>query len=514
MTTGLPIRPSRSEFLARATASNLIPLSIELIADGETPIGAFQKLLEEDAALGPGSGYTFLLESAEQAEGIGRYSFMGLRPAVIFEARGRTIRITERGRTREFTTETDPLVELQNLMSRYRGAPDPSLAALPFVGGAVGYLGYEMIRFFEPTLPEPPPDDLHLPDALFMITDTLLAFDHRHRRLRVIVNVFLDETTPDAGAAYDDAVARVARIVRRLGEPGTLRPTAVWPELSGPSAAASNTTRSEYEAMVRDGQEHILAGDIFQFVPSQRFEASYSGPPLALYRALRFVNPSPYMFHLQFGPELALVGSSPEVHVRALEGRVEIRPIAGTRRRGATPEEDAALAAELLADAKERAEHLMLVDLARNDVGRVTNFGTVQVTDFMRVERYSHVMHLVSDVVGELRPGLTAYDVMRATFPAGTVTGSPKVRAMQIISGCEKSKRGFYAGAVCYFGFDGQLDSCIALRSVVLKDGKAYVQAGAGVVADSVPSSEYEETVNKAAGVLRAVELAGHMIAR
>ena len=512
MTTDLPIRPARGDFLARAATANLIPITIELIADGETPIGAFQKLLEEDAALGPGGGNTFLLESAEQAEGIGRYSFMGLRPAVVFEARGREIRVTERGATRTFVTEKDPLHELQALMSRYRCSVDPALVAVPFVGGAVGYLGYEMIRFFEPTLPEPPPDDLKLPDALFMITDTLLAFDHRHRRLRVIVNVLLDETTPDAGAAYDAAVARLASLVRRLGEPGTLRPTRVWPELSGQSAAVSNTTREEYEDMVRRGQEHILAGDIFQFVPSQRFEATYDGPPLALYRALRFVNPSPYMFHLQFGPKLAFVGSSPEVHVRALGDRVEIRPIAGTRKRGATPEEDAVLAAELLADPKERAEHLMLVDLARNDVGRVTKFGTVRVTDFMRVERYSHVMHLVSDVVGELRPGLTSYDVMRATFPAGTVSGSPKVRAMQIIGELEKSKRGFYAGAVCYFGFDGQLDSCIALRSVVLQNGKAYVQAGAGVVADSVPSSEFEETINKAAGVLRALDLARQMV--
>ena len=511
MATELPIRPTREEFLRRAGGANLVPLSVELIADGETPIGAFQKLLDEDASLGPGGGHTFLLESAEQAEGIGRYSFMGLRPAVVFEARGREIRVTEHGETRQFTTQTDPLTELQALMARYRCAVDPALAAVPFVGGAVGYLGYEMTRFFEPTLPEPPPDDLRLPDALFMITDTLLVFDHRHRRLRVIVNVCLDETTPDPGAAYDAAAAGLARLVHRLGEPGSLRPTRVWPELDGKSDAASNTTRAEYEDMVRRGQEHIRAGDIFQFVPSQRFEAEYDGPPLALYRALRFVNPSPYMFHLQFGPKLAFVGSSPEVHVRALGDRVEIRPIAGTRRRGATPEEDAALAAELLADPKERAEHLMLVDLARNDVGRVTNFGTVRVTDFMRVERYSHVMHLVSDVVGELRPGLTSYDVMRATFPAGTVTGSPKVRAMQIISDFEKTKRGFYAGAVCYFGFDGHLDSCIALRSVVLQDGKAYVQAGAGVVADSVPASEYEETVSKAAGVLRSLNLARWM---
>ncbi len=507
----LPLAPSREEFRALARHANLVPLSIELIADGETPIGAFQKLLDEDAALGPGGGANFLLESAEQAEGIGRYSFMGIRPLLVFEARGRTISLRGgRGNEHSFETQSDPLTELQTLMARYRPATVPALAGVPFLGGAVGYLGYEMARFFEPTLPPPPPDALGLPDALFLITETLLVFDHRHRRIRIIVNA--NTGGEDADGAFDAAAARIASLVQRLTRPGRLRTTRVWPGYpSGVPASASNTSRAEYEAMVERGKEHILAGDIFQFVPSQRFEAPYTGDSLALYRALRFVNPSPYMFHLRFGGDVAFVGSSPEVHVRCLGGRVEIRPIAGTRPRGATPGADAAFATELLGDSKERAEHLMLVDLARNDVGRVTRYGSVRVTDFMRVERYSHVMHLVSDVTGELREDLTAYDVMRATFPAGTVSGSPKVKAMEILSQLEKSKRGFYAGAVCYFGFDGQLDSCIALRSVVLKNDKAYVQAGAGVVADSVPASEYEETVNKAAGVLRALDLAREM---
>ena len=508
MATDLPIRPTRAEFLARAGDANLIPLSVELIADGETPIGAFQKLLDEDASLGEGGGNTFLLESADHAEGVGRFSFMGLRPTAVFEARGREIRVTEHGATRTFTTASDPLTELQALMARFRCAVDPALAAVPFVGGAVGYLGYEMTRFFEPTLPEPPPDDLRLPDALFMITDTLLVFDHRHRRLRVIVHVLLDESSPDAGRAYDAAVARLARLVQRLGEPGHLRPTRVWPELDAKSTATSNTTRAEYEDMVRRGQEHILAGDIFQFVPSQRFEAAYDGPPLALYRALRFVNPSPYMFHLQFGPKLAFVGSSPEVHVRALDHRVEIRPIAGTRKRGSTPADDAALAAELLADPKERAEHIMLVDLGRNDVGRVASFGSVQLSDVLTVERYSHVMHLCSTVTGRLKEGMTSFDALRACLPAGTLSGAPKIRAMEIIDEIEPHRRGPYGGAVGYVDFSGNMDTCIALRTMVLKGQTAYLQAGAGIVADSVPASEYEETMNKARGLLRALEIA------
>jgi anthranilate synthase component 1 len=358
-----------------------------------------------------------------------------------------------------------------------------------------------MVRFFEPTVPASPPDDLGMPESLFTITDTVLIFDHRTRRLRIVVNALVED---DVDGAFKQASNRIGEIIERLSKPTTLPmlPITPAPEIPTPTG---NTTREEFMKMVSDGKEFIRAGDIFQFVPSQRFSADYTGDPLTLYRALRFVNPSPYMFCMKFDGRFSLVGSSPEVHVRAIDGRIEIRPIAGTRKRGTTAEEDEANATELLADPKERAEHLMLVDLARNDVGRASEFGSVRVTDFMTIERYSHVMHIVSNVEGRLRPDRTAYDVMRATFPAGTVSGSPKIRALQIINGCEKNKRGVYSGSVGYFGFDGNSDSCIALRTIVLKDGKAYVQAGAGIVADSTPEGEYQETVNKAMGMLSAI---------
>ncbi|MCB1233142.1 MAG: chorismate-binding protein, partial [Verrucomicrobiae bacterium] len=368
-----------------------------------------------------------------------------------------------------------------------------------------GFLGYDMVRFFEPTVPGPPDEGLGLPDMVFLVTDTLVIFDHRFRKLQVVANVFTEDFS-DLEAAYESGREKVDEIVAQLSAPMTFAPFSLMEEPPD-EEPRSNTTQAEYEAMVEAAKEYILAGDIFQVVPSQRFEAEFPGKPIDLYRALRFVNPSPYMFCLQFGDEFALVGSSPEVHVRAIDGKIEIRPIAGTRWRGKTPEEDEALADDLLSDPKELAEHIMLVDLARNDVGRVSEFNSVRVTPgrFKVIERYSHVMHIVSDVSGKLSPEHTAYDVMRATFPAGTVSGSPKVRAMQIINELEKAKRGAYSGAVGYFGFDGNHDSCIALRTVVLKDDKAYVQAGAGVVADSVPTNEYVETVNKAKGMLRAI---------
>ena len=505
----LPIFPAREEFLRLAQEANLIPISTELMADCDTPVAAYQKLLDSDPT---GEDHVFLLESAENSEQIGRYSFLGCKPAVIFESRGREVFITEQGKPqRSFTTESDPFQELQNFLSRYRPAQAASgrQPALPFVGGAVGFLGYDAVRFFEPTVPPHVDDQLGLPETMYLITDTMLVFDHRFRRLRVVANVFTEGTDP--GEAYDAAKVRIGQLVERMRAPSRLRPGLAYHELPPAPAPSSNTTQAEYEGMVKRGLEYIRAGDIFQFVPSQRFDTAYTGDALSLYRALRFINPSPYMFLFKFGKRFSLVGSSPEVHVRAVDGKVEIRPIAGTRRRGATPEQDQAEADSLLADPKERAEHLMLVDLARNDVGRIAEFGSVRVTDFMTIERYSHVMHLVSNVVGKLRPDRTAFDVMRATFPAGTVSGSPKVRAMQIINEVEKSKRGCYAGAVGYFGFDGNLDSCITLRSVVLKDGRAYVQAGAGVVADSTPAGEYEETVNKASGMIRAIELAKHI---
>jgi anthranilate synthase component 1 len=493
--TSLPVQPSIEDFPLLARQGNVVPVFTQLAADFETPLSAYLKVRD--------GRHSFLLESAESTEKAGRWSIIGSGPRRVFEARGREITIRDGGEVRKFTAEGDVLEALRREMEGYRPVEVPGLP--PFTGGMVGYLAYDAVRQFEPSLGEPPPDPLGVPDAVFLLADTLVVFDHRLRRLLVIANAFLDEhETP--GQAHAEARGRVAALVEMLNRPLHV------PALNGMAAAgeleaASNTTRDEFEEMVRQGKEFIAAGDIFQFVPSQRFEAPFSRPPVDLYRALRHVNPSPYMFVLELDG-FALVGSSPEVHVRAIGGRIDIRPIAGTRWRGKTPAEDDALAADLLADPKERAEHLMLVDLARNDVGRIARHGSVRVDDFMIVERYSHVMHIVSNVTGDLDPAHTAYDVLRATFPAGTVSGAPKIRAMQIINGLEKNKRCAYAGAVGYFGFDGAHDSCITLRTCLLKGGRVFVQAGAGVVADSDPTYEYNETVNKAKGMLRAIALA------
>lgn len=494
----VPLLPTLDAFRELASRGNLVPVYTELTADYETPISAFRKLCRDGEN-------SFLLESAEKSDQIGRYSFLGNRPRAVVTAWGRKMEIAEQGKTRalEVPADSDPLRELERVMSRYRPV---TVDGLPmFCGGAVGYLGYDMVRFFEPTVPVPSRDDLELPDLVFLITETLVIFDHRFRRLQLVASVFLDDHG-SVEEAYEWARARIEELVSRLTAPLGFVPLSTFRATTKELEVKQYTTKPEYEGMVRAAKEYILAGDAFQVVPSQRFEVPYAGEAIDLYRALRHINPSPYMFCLQFARGFAIVGSSPEVHVRCIEGRIDIRPIAGTRWRGATPEEDGALAEELLADPKERAEHIMLVDLARNDVGRVAEFRSVRVSDFMTIERYSHVMHIVSNVDGKLAAGHSTYDVLRATFPAGTVTGAPKVRSMQIISELEKSKRGPYAGAVGYFGFDGNHDSCIALRTAVVKDGRVFVQAGAGVVADSVPESEYEETVNKAKGLIRAVE--------
>ena len=491
----IPLEPSRSEFLEKASAARVLTVSCEIVADSDTPVSAFAKLC--------GDAPSFLLESAEQSDQVGRHSFLGFGAKATFTATGKTITICDGGSSRSFEAARDPLDELEKWMSPYRLASDPSIS--PFLGGAVGYLGYDCIRWFEPTIPAPPKDELGIPDMFFMVTETLVVFDHRRRRIRIVANVFPEEGDP--GAAYDTAAVRIEKILLNLRRPLAFDP--IFPATTPPAApAASNTTRAEYHAMVEQAQEYIRAGDIFQIVLAQRFETEFHDDALDLYRALRFVNPSPYMFCLRCPGGYSLVGSSPEVHVRLTDQLVEIRPIAGTRRRGATVEEDNANAEDLLADPKERAEHLMLVDLARNDVGRIAEYGSVKVTDFMTIERYSHVMHIVSHVSGQLAGGRTAYDVMRATFPAGTVSGAPKVRAMQILNELEKSKRCSYSGAVGYFGFDGNHDSCIALRTVLLKDGKAYVQSGGGVVADSTPEGEYQETLNKAMAGMRAIDRA------
>ena len=497
--TEIPVTPSRPEFLVLAEKGNLIPVYTEFVADYETPVSVFEKI--DDGRR------SFLLESAESHDHVGRYSFLGSSPRIYFESRGRNIRIEENGDTRNFETVTDPLAELRQLLSRYTFVDLPDLP--PFVGGAVGYIGYDVVRFFEPTVTPSPSDQLDIPDSVFMVTDTFLVFDHRLRRLKIFATAFVDEAGPEA--AYNEASEKIAAILRRLESPTQSRlmnATSPGPSLS----TKANTERAEFCQIVRHCQEHIQAGDVFQIVPSIRFEAPYTGAALPLYRALRFINPSPYMFCLQLGERFALVGSSPEVHVRLRDRKVEIRPLAGTKKRGVDAVEDQQLAAELLKDPKERAEHLMLVDLARNDIGRICRFGSVKVTDFMTIERYSHVMHIVSNVEGELETGKDADDVMRATFPAGTVSGAPKVRAMQLINGFEKGKRGAYSGAIAYFGFDGNLDSCIVLRTIVLKDGVAYAQAGCGVVADSVPESEHQECVNKATALFRAIERAQRIL--
>jgi anthranilate synthase component I len=499
----IPLQPPRAEFERLAAGgANVIPVWTEIVADGETPISAFAKLGDEAPA--------FLLESAEQSDQVGRYSFLGSGAHATISASGRRVTISEARagappKKRTFTAEGDPFLEFEKFMGRYRQARDEALP--PFAGGAVGYLAYDAVRWFEPSIGDPPPDDLGVPDMFFMVAGDALLFDHKQRRIKVLSNAFLGEDPPEA--AYEDAIGRIARMLGHLGQPMVFEPVFTHGEARQPQAD-SNTTRAEYHAMVERAKEYIRAGDIFQMVPAQRFETPYGGDALDLYRALRFVNPSPYMFCLRCPGGFELVGSSPEVHVRLTDDLVEIRPIAGTRPRGKTPDQDAANADDLLADPKERAEHLMLVDLARNDVGRIAAFGSVRVGDFMTIERYSHVMHIVSHVTGTLEGGRNACDVMRATFPAGTVSGSPKIRAMQIINELEKNKRCVYAGAVGYFGFDGNLDSCIALRTVLLKGGVAYVQAGGGVVADSTPEGEYLESCNKAMAAIRAIGLASN----
>ena len=490
----LQLTPTLDEFSQLADRANVIPLFAEFVADSETPVSAFKKLDR--------GGYSFLFESTEKNDVSGRFSFVGVEPRVIIQSYGRQIRVVDRDTEKRFDTATDPLDEIRKLMARYRFVSRPELPR--FAGGAVGFLGYEAINFFEPKVQVANHDDLHLPEVLFMITSSLLIFDHQLRSLKIVVNAFLEDGPTDE--VYTRAAESAGVIMRQLARPAHL-PLIPTAECEMPPAR-SNFRCEEFKCAVQQAKEYICAGDIFQVVLSQRFESDFVGDPLDFYRCLRFINPSPYMFCLKAGDDFALVGSSPEMHVRLVGDVIEIRPIAGTRARGATAAEDERNAADLLADPKERAEHIMLVDLARNDVGRVAEFGTVRVTEMMEIERYSHVMHIVSNVAGRLRNGCSAFDVVKSTFPAGTVSGAPKIRAMQIISDLEKTRRGCYAGAIGYFGFDGNVDSCIALRCAVLKNKKAYFQAGAGIVADSDPHLEYEETVNKARAMAKALAMA------
>jgi anthranilate synthase component 1 len=471
--------PSKAEFVELAKRGNLIPVYREILADAETPVSAYQKL--------PKRGGSFLLESVEGGEHIGRYSFLGTNPRKVIRA--------------DSAEGGDPLKLVEQEMAQFKPVALPGLPR--FTGGAVGFIGYEYIHHIEPTVPRPPRNDLGTPTLCFMIMDTILIFDRVNQTIKVVANAHIDGR-PDA--AYAGACARIEEILLQLQQPLAVRPLELRRE-EPKIKVNSNISPERHTEMVTKAKEYIKAGDIIQVVLAQRFQTHARSLALDIYRPLRSVNPSPYMFLLDF-PGFQLVGASPEVHVRCEDGKVEIRPIAGTRWRGKTPEEDVRLEKELLADEKERAEHLMLVDLARNDIGRVCDFGSVHVPEFMVIEKYSHVMHIVSGVEGRLQKGRTPYDLMRATFPAGTVSGAPKIRAMQIISELEQTQRGPYAGAVGYFSFSGNLDSCITLRTALLKDGVAYVQAGGGIVADSEPGYEYQETVNKAKAMIKAIALA------
>ena len=492
--------PDKTTFLERAKRGNLIPVWREFLADQETPVLAYERLRTALAKDGKAHG-AFLLESVEGGEHIARYSFLGGAPRAIFRAFGRRVEIEQAAGTTDVQEDVEPLSALKAYMARYQPVPDPDLPR--FFGGAVGYIGYDAVAQFE-KVPLCEREGLGWPDMVFGITDTIIVFDHVRHSMKVVANAHVED---DAAAAYDQAVARIEEMTAHLA---TSVPMYILDARDEPRDVAyrSNTKKESFMASVERAKEYIRAGDVIQVVLSQRFEADSTGEPLDVYRALRSVNPSPYMFCLEFG-DRSVVGSSPEIHVRCEDERVEVRPIAGTRPRSSDPEKDAALAEELLADPKERAEHIMLVDLGRNDIGRVCEYGSVQVPELMVIERYSHVMHIVSDVVGKLARDKDAYDVLRATFPAGTVSGAPKVRAMEIIAELEEARRGPYAGAVAYIGFTGNLDSCITIRTVLMENGTSYVQAGAGIVADSDPLREYEETQNKARGMIKALGLAG-----
>ena len=497
----MAIEPDFQGFARRYEAGGKQAVYTRLIADLETPVSAFLKLAE-------GRDNAFLLESVQGGENRGRYSIIGLKPDLIWRCRNLKAEINREARSKPDAFVPDaladkPLESLRKLLNETQMELPAGLP--PMAVGLFGYLGYDTIRLIERTsLGEPPPDPLDLPDAILIRPTITAIFDNVRDEILIVSPVFPQKGV-DARAAYARASERVMDTIADLERPlpASDAPTG---DLPMNAAIESNTTHEEYLRIVERAKEYIFAGDIFQVVPSQRFRRSFELPPFSLYRALRRLNPSPFLYHLAF-PGFAIVGSSPEILVRLRDGVVTIRPIAGTRKRGASPEEDKALAEELMADPKERAEHLMLLDLGRNDVGRVAEVGAVEVTAQFFIERYSHVMHLVSNVEGKIRPGLDAVDALAAGLPAGTLTGAPKIRAMQIIDEFEKEKRGAaYAGAVGYFAADGSMDTCIVLRTALVKDGTMYVQAGGGVVADSVPEAEYQETVSKAKALMAAAE--------
>ncbi len=475
-----------------AGRGTVIPVCKDILADLLTPAAAFLRIAQ-------GRRRAFLLESVEGGERIARYSFIGWDPFLMVRGKGNTVWIESQGVTVQ--EETRGFEKLRSISRDFKPVPIPDLP--PFLGGGVGYFAYDAIRQFE-KLPAMAEDDLGIDDYQVMYFSNILAFDHLRHRIHIIANIFDDRDGRDLEAKYGDALSRIEQTEKRLNVPISLPlpdPKETIPE------PVSNLSTERYDANIETAKKHIYAGDVFQVVLSQRYAMKIGCDPFDIYRALRFINPSPYMFFLHMD-NLHLVGASPEMLVKVQDGRVEYGPIAGTRPRGGTPEEDALLEAQLRADEKERAEHIMLVDLGRNDLGRVCNYGTVRVTDLMRIEKYSHVMHLVSSVEGELRDGLDCFHALEACLPAGTVSGAPKVRAMEIIEDLEPCRRGVYGGAVGYVDFSGNLDTCIALRTLVAKDGTAYIQAGGGIVADSDPSRERDESFNKASALIRAVAFA------
>ncbi|MGH7826191.1 MAG: anthranilate synthase component I [Candidatus Binatia bacterium] len=462
--------------------------------DLETPLSFFKRL-ERDR-------YAFLLESVEGSERWARYSFLGTRPFRIFKAKGSQIEIVEHGKKQTFRSDS-PLQELEALLKGYHPVTVPGVP--PFFGGAIGYVAYDAVEQFH-EISNLKKDPLGMPEIFFIFVQTLVAFDNLKHTIKIIDNVRVDETT-DLSAVYQQATSRIEKVISSLKrKPRGIEPRDLTDAKSN-RRFRSNLTREEFKKAVRRAKEYIKAGDIIQAVLCQRLETETSSDPFEIYRALRFVNPSPYMFYLEM-EDLRVIGSSPETMVRLTDGTIELRPIAGTRRRGTTPEEEKELETDLLADPKERAEHIMLVDLGRNDVGRVARIGSVEVNELMAIERYSHVIHIVSNVRGRLAADKTAFDLFVSAFPAGTVSGAPKIRAMQIISELEPEKRGLYAGAIGYFGYNGNLDTCIVIRTIVMKGEKVYINAGAGIVADSDPDLEHQETLNKARAMLKAVELA------
>jgi anthranilate synthase component 1 len=497
--------PTLEEVKQLSRQCNTVPVYRELPADLDTPVSVYLKLR--------GEGPSFLLESVEQGEQVGRYSFVGVDPTASLIARGDRVQIVEREGVRtESLDGRDPLHAVADLVQPQRSVALPGMPG--FLGGAVGYLGYDMVRFFEPKLQATAPSvtGFEWPEAVFLLADALVVFDHVRHRLLVVTNAHLNEDVDAAGGwdrAYGKAVANIESLVERLRRP---LPSPRQLRVQGGAQLQSNLSRADYESAVRKAKEYIAAGDIFQVVLSQRLQRFTGADPFSIYRALRMLNPSPYMFYLELTEGLRLIGSSPEMLVRLEDGLAEVRPLAGTRPRGHTLREDATLARELLSDPKERAEHVMLVDLGRNDLGRVCRHGSVHVPLMMDVERYSHVMHIVSKVVGDLDSTYDAFDLMRATFPAGTVSGAPKVRAMEIIDELEGERRGPYAGSVGYFSYSGNMDTCITIRTIFFKDQTALLQAGAGIVADSDPAREYEETLHKAQALAEAIDRAERQV--